>query len=304
MDGYFIERLKKLRSQLDFERIKTLEKAKNTLDDLIVDDVTIYAGEERAIDRAINMCNSETVITGEQEITAALEVLSDINEYHAETRIKVKDKNINYNLLTQIFEEYKDMSIMVKTDGKVFNARNIKNWKEAEINEGEIIHFYAKCHYNNKERALEVIRDRIDSTLNNYENDNEDIGYEEQSNEEIVQGPDETKKDMLFIKKKIKINDEYGLHGRPISTIVKASTNYDGEVYIRNPQTNKYCRAKSLLEILSEVAMGTNPTKNEKGELEYKDIELFFEYDPKCDFDLNSTMEMILKDQQTFSLYK
>jgi phosphotransferase system HPr-like phosphotransfer protein len=251
MDGYFIQKLEELKKQLDEKRIQSLDDAKTTLDDVIIDDALVIASEERAIDKAVRMAKDEKIITGEPEIIAALDVLNDVNTYHTHTRVKVENSNINYDALTTLINHYTDMSIMARSDGMVFNARNVNSWREAGIKQGDYVHLFAKCHKNDVKRAVNAIEQNIERVLGTRDMIDTDLNH--------------------YIVREVVLNDEMGYHMRPIAATLKGAELYDGDVYIRNPKTGTTCRANSIMTIMTEI-MSESLLKGDKLQILFEPI--------------------------------
>ena len=54
-----------------------------------------------------------------------------------------------------------------------------------------------------------------------------------------------------MLKRKLKVKNEYGLHSRPASTLVRLAQKYDSDVLLyRVGEENKMANCKSVLQIL------------------------------------------------------
>lgn len=54
-----------------------------------------------------------------------------------------------------------------------------------------------------------------------------------------------------MLKRKLKVKNEYGLHSRPASTLVRLAQKYDSDVLLyRVGEENKIANCKSVLQIL------------------------------------------------------
>lgn len=55
----------------------------------------------------------------------------------------------------------------------------------------------------------------------------------------------------MMLKRKLKVKNEYGLHSRPASTLVRLAQKYDSDVLLyRVGEENKMANCKSVLQIL------------------------------------------------------